>query len=535
MAEKKTDKPPVIEEGNHFATRIRANDFVRLMRTLPDPDPVLKKMGKNITALKELLTDSHLESVWGVRCAAASGAEWFMAPGDDSAGAKEPADAFTEELKRIDVPRVIEEMMDAVAYGFSPLEVLWTARDGRWGIQDIVGKPPEWFEFNQDNRLVLRTSGFNTEELPENRFIITRHRPSYVNPYGAKVFSKCFWPVTFKKNGFRWWTVFVEKYGGAFLFGEYPNNFSEKDKEDLIEALIKLSADGVAAVPEGTKLSINSVADKRGGSDVHQSYIEMMNKEISKAVLGQTLTTEIGDAGSYAASKTHNEVRENIAAADRRRISEAFNLLAGWYTLYNFGGNAPVPRFEYVKDEDLQTERADRDGKLYQQGWRPKKEYFIREYGMQEEDFDVAEAPSGGGFEGFKQPFKGGLNGGLEPVKHYENCPCGCQDVKKKKGLFKKFLKLFASAEEKQLEKDEQNMESFKDSMLRQAQEETDHIVDTFIDAIGNASSYDEAYKALASAYSNISFKRFAYLLAEARYAASQLGANAVKKGGRRA
>ena len=43
----------------------------------------------------------------------------------------------------------------------------------------------------------------------------------------------------------------------------------------------------------------------------------MANAEISKAVLGQTLTTEIGERGSYAAAQAHNEVREHLAAADR--------------------------------------------------------------------------------------------------------------------------------------------------------------------------------------------------------------------------
>lgn len=68
---------------SQFATRQRANDFIRLMRTLPDPDPILRKMGRGITALHELLTDSHLESVWSVRCSAASGAEWFCAAGGE--------------------------------------------------------------------------------------------------------------------------------------------------------------------------------------------------------------------------------------------------------------------------------------------------------------------------------------------------------------------------------------------------------------------------------------------------------------------
>jgi phage gp29-like protein len=203
--------------GEHFATRRRANEFVRLMRTLPDPDPVLRAMGRDITTLQDLLTDSHLESVWSVRCSAASGAEWFCSAGGGGVKEKAAAAAFAEELGALDVPRIIEEMMDAVAYGYAPLEVIWKAEGGRWGIGDIAGKPPQWFEFDQENQLVFKTGVIGTEELPANRFLIARHRPSYVNPYGVKVFSKCYWPCTFKRNGFQWWTVFVEKYGGSVL------------------------------------------------------------------------------------------------------------------------------------------------------------------------------------------------------------------------------------------------------------------------------------------------------------------------------
>jgi phage gp29-like protein len=523
-----SDTPDVnIYDGDQFATRRRVNDFVRLMRSLPDPDPVLKKMGKGITALQELLTDSHLESVWGVRCAATSGADWFMAPGDDSSGAQEIADAFAEELKDMDIPRIIEEMMDGVAYGYSPLEVLWTANEGRWGISNIVGKPPQWFEFNQENKLVLKTGAVGTEELPENRFLLVQHRPSYANPYGVKVFSKCFWPVTFKRNGFRWWTVFVEKYGGAFLLGKYPSNAGDKFKKELLEALEQMVANAVAVVPEGSEISIQSASDKTGGSDVHSAYIQMSNNEISKAVLGQTLTTEIGEKGSYAAAAAHNLVREDIAAADRHRISAAFNRLTAVYTFYNFGPDAPPPFFQFVKDEDLQAARADRDVKLHQVGWRPKKEYFIREYGMQEEDFDLAEKPSGGdSFPGFNQI--------IPAQKHPENCPCGCGNTNKRRSLFYKLAMLFATKDEKELERDTNLVDRFGDMMLKAAQEETDDTVDVFIDALGQVNSYDEAFGALASAYNKLSPKRCAALLNEVRYAASQIGAMTGQKGGRK-
>jgi phage gp29-like protein len=431
----------------------------------------------------------------------------------------------------MDIPQIIEEMMDAVAYGYSPLEVLWTAKEGRWGISNLVGKPPQWFEFNQENKLVLKTGAIGMEGLPENRFLLVQHRPSYANPYGVKVFSKCFWPVTFKKNGFRWWTVFVEKYGGAFLLGKYPSNAGEKFKNELLEALEKMAADAVAIAPEGSEITINSASDKRGGSDVHSAYIQMANNEISKAVLGQTLTTEIGDIGSFAAAKAHNLVREDIASADRRRISAAFNRLAAVYTFYNFGADAAPPLFQFVKDEDLQSARAERDTKLYQFGWRPKKEYIIREYGMQEDDFDLAEEPSGGdSFPGFNKI--------IPEKKHPENCPCGCQTAKKQRSKFKKFLHklamIFASKEEKELEKDSELMERFDEAMLKAAQQETDATVDSFVDALGQVHNFEDAFDALGAVSDRLSTAKCAALLDEVRYAASQIGAKTGERGGRR-
>jgi phage gp29-like protein len=310
------------------------------------------------------------------------------------------------------------------------------------------------------------------------------------------------------------------------MYGKYPANAGEKFKQELLEALERMVADAVAIAPEGSEINITSAADKRGGSDVHSSYIQMANAEISKAVLGQTLTTEIGEKGSYAAASAHNLVREDIAAADRRRISAAFNRLAAVYTFYNFGANAVPPLFEFVKDEDLQSNRAERDTKLHQLGWRPKKEYFIREYGMQEEDFDMQEESSGGdSFPGFDQI--------VPDKKHPKNCSCGCQDVKKKRSLFHKLAMLFASKDEMELEKDTDLMERFDTAILKAAQEETNATVDTFVDAMGQVQNFEDAFEIIGSAYNRLSPAKCAALIDEVRYAASQIGAKTGQKGGR--
>lgn len=510
------DKEKDIQEADHFATRERANDFVRLMKMLPDPDPILRKMGKGITALKDLLTDSHLESVWNIRCSAVSGSEWFIKSGADDPRSVAAAEAFEAELRRLDIPRIIEEMMLCVSYGYAPLEILWTPRGSLWGF-DIVGKPPEWFDFTPDNDLVFKTGLSSHEALPKNRFLLLQHRASYDNPHGVKVFSKCFWPATFKKNGFRWWTVFVEKYGGAFMYGKYPPNAGEKFKADLLNALEKMIADAVAIAPEGSEITIDSVANKGGLSSVHKEYIDSANAEMSKAVLGQTLTTEIGDKGSYAAANTHNLVRGDLGLADRRRISGGFAQLSSLYALYNFGPDVAPAEFCFVKDEDLQVPRAERDVKLFAIGVRPKKSYITREYGIPDEDFDIVDTTMPGGF--FTQSHGQSLpdTAGSKPSTHGTK--------KKAVSFFRKFLASRAAKKaEKGYTKDTALMDTFANTLLQDEQKDTNADIESLINALGQAGDYTNAFDALLNTDLSKRKGRQVERMENARYVASQLG-----------
>jgi phage gp29-like protein len=479
------------------------------MRTLPDPDPILRKMGKGIAELREMLSDSHLESVWSVRCSTASGEEWFCAAGEEGRREKEAAELFASQLKSIDMPRVIEEMMEAVAFGYAPLEVIWLADGNYWAVGDIVGKPPEWFEFNSEDTLVFKTGAAGTEELPPNRFLIARHRPSYANPYGVKVFSKCYWPVKFKTTGFQWWTVFVEKYGGAFMYGKYPSNASEQHKEEMLDSLDAMVNNAVAIFPEGSEITIESLANKGSVNNVYKEYIEAANAEISKAVLGQTLTTEIGDKGSYAAAQAHNMVRGDLASADRYRICQTFNRLSAVWTLYNFGADVAPPKFEFVKDEDLQKERAERDKELYAFGWRPRKSYISREYEIPEEDFDLQH--------------KSDAEAGPPAAPHTaHHSTCGCNT---KTNIFQKlYTSLFASKAERQRRRDARLMKEFKDLMIEAGQDALDGQIETYIDALGNVDNFEDARRALNSAYSKNNYGDFAALVDEVRFVGQGLG-----------
>ena len=307
------------------------------------------------------------------------------------------------------------------------------------------------------------------------------------------------------------WTVFVEKYGGAFIHGQYPKNADEKYKGELLNALQQMISDAVAITQEGSEINIISAGDKGGSTNVHAEYIKLANAEISKAVLGETLTTEIGDKGSYAAAKAHNLVREDMATADRRRISAAFNRLSSVYTFYNFGAEVAAPKFEFVRDEDLQQDRAKRDKEIYGIGWRPRKSYITREYGIPEEDYDL--------------DFKVVQSQGGDTTKSFaENhtTPCRCHEHDR--GITKRIAALFGSKAEKAALKDERLMQEFAEQTLEAGQDELDGTIESYIDALGTVTTYEEGKQAIQKAYQRRVFSPLAHLIDVVRYAAAGIG-----------
>ena len=59
---------------------------------------------------------------------------------------------------------------------------------------------------------------------------------------------------------------------------------------------------------------------KTSSTDLYERLARYCDEQISKAVLGQTLTSDSG-GGSYAQSKTHNEVRHDLTVADCKALA----------------------------------------------------------------------------------------------------------------------------------------------------------------------------------------------------------------------
>jgi len=378
---------------NEIATRHRRWDGDVMWGSLPDPDPVLRKLGEDMTVYRDLTSDAHVWACLQSRKSGTLAREWKVAAGDDTAVPVRRVKLCQAMLRKTDMHQTIADMLDAPFYGMSPVEVCWKSSGNHWSPKSVQAKPVEWFTFDFENnlRFVSRDNVIEGEELPPYKFLLARHFASYDNPYGERLLARCFWPVTFKRGGWRFWSVFTEKYGMPWTVGKVSRNTSDPDRAKLLANLKAMVSDAVAVVNSDESVEHPDTGAKSASADIYEKLISSANREISKAILGQTLTTEIDKGGSYSASQTHMQVRSELVEQDQKMIAGQFDTLLRWYSELNFGSGA-APVFRFIEDENIQTERAVRDTELNKQGVSFTKPYYTRVYGFKDDEIEIQPA-----------------------------------------------------------------------------------------------------------------------------------------------
>lgn len=378
MTTKKQDLIGVI------ATRAKAIDFWSFMHYLPNPDPVLKKMGRDISVYREILSDSHVGGCVRRRKAAIKGLEWRITP----TGNEKTDEILVSLFDRLPVNQIINQILDATLFGYQALEVMWASENGLLLPTEIVGKPQEWFVFDEDNRLMLRTKeNRNGDIVPEKKFLLATQQADYMNPYGRADLAMCFWAATFKKGGFKFWLEFAEKYGSPWLVGKYPRNANAHEIDELLDSMEKMLGTAVAAIPNDSSIDMLESGSKGGSSQVFDDFLRYCKSEIAIALLGQNQTTE---AEANRASATAGlEVTRDIRDDDASIVEGVFNQLLAWICELNFHVDM-MPTFELYEQESIDKLQAERDELLAGLGVQFTEQYIMRTYGFEEGDIVVA-------------------------------------------------------------------------------------------------------------------------------------------------
>jgi phage gp29-like protein len=126
----------------------------------------------------------------------------------------------------------------------------------------------------------------------------------------------------FKNYVLKDWVTFAEVFGQPLRLGKYGAGATESDKQALLSAVANIGTDAAAIVPDSMLIEFVE-ARQTGTAELYERFCEYLDRQVSKAVLGQTLTTEVQrNTGSRAAAQVHDAVRRDILAADARRLGE---------------------------------------------------------------------------------------------------------------------------------------------------------------------------------------------------------------------
>lgn len=349
-----------------------------------------------------ILNDDQVYATMQQRISAVVSRNWTVVAGDESdPRSVEAAEKFDETLKRIGWDRVTRKMSMATFYGYGVAEIMWEVRDGLFDWARIKVRHARRFRYNAEDQLVMLTpTNPQGELMPERKFWV--HRVGAADddqPYGQGLAHWLYWPTLFKRNGIRFWNIFLDKFGTPTAKGTYPRGASGDEIRKLLGALSAIATDSGFVVPEGVAVELLS-ATRSGVADFHQ-LCTYMDGAIAKINLSQTMTTDNGSSRSQ--SETHAGVRDDVVQSDSDDMTDSFingpdgkGGPARWWTDFNYGPDvaAPIVRRKVEEEEDTKT-TAETDKTLGETGWVRTEESFRDTYGEGWVRKDDPQAPSG--------------------------------------------------------------------------------------------------------------------------------------------
>jgi phage gp29-like protein len=300
--------------------------------------------------------DLHYNSVLSTRKRAISSLRAVVEPSSEKRVDKKVADAVLDLLGEPQFRHMMRDLTDAFGKGYSGIEIVWGERDGLWRPAAYKWRDPKYFTFDFVSRSEVRLAVLGTIDgvaLPPAKFIV--HTPKLKSgiPIRGGFARLAAWGWMFKNYTIKDWMAFLDVFGMPIRVGKYHPAATPEDRRKLLQAVASIAVDAAAIIPES--MAIDFIEAKNFADKPFENMARYMDEQISKVVLGQTMSTD-GHAGGLAQAKIHNLVRIDIKEDDADQAAATINrdLVAPFVEL-NFGADAPKPYaiFPVAEPEDV--------------------------------------------------------------------------------------------------------------------------------------------------------------------------------------
>lgn len=293
--------------------------------------------------------DSHYRAVLTGRKQAVSGAELHVVATDDKRTPRKIADAVRRLVAAPEFEGLVFDLLDGLGKGVSFVEIEWETSSAEWRPRAYHWREQRHFTWDMDTLEVplLRTDARPMgEPLAPYKWAV--HAPKLlsgpVRRAGLSRTAAAIWML--KSFTIRDLMVFSEQYGMPLRIGKYGPNPTPEERAALDAAITNIGTDAGASIPESMKIEFVERAGGSSGEKLYLGTAAYWNGELSKLVLGQTMTTENGSSQSQA--EVHERKELAITKADARAVCATIvrDVITPFVRL-NFGPTVEIPSLAY--------------------------------------------------------------------------------------------------------------------------------------------------------------------------------------------
>lgn len=304
--------------SDHPSVGLTPERLASLLREAETGDP-----GRYFALAEEMEEkDPHYLSVLGTRKRQVA-----QLPITVEAASEDKADEAAAELVREVIggfdDDTLFDMLDAAGKGLSLTEIIWKMDSRRWVPERFDWVDPRMIDFDDTTRSIpmLKTLGGKTA-LPPWKFINVSLKAKSGIPVRGGIARAIGWIYLFKNFDIKDWVRFGEAYGQPLRLGKFHAGATEAEKRSLLRSIAQLGSDAAAIVPQAMAVEFIEAKSQGSAADLYERMAKYFDQLTSKAVLGQTATTD-AIAGGHAVGREHDKVREDIEKADAGTLARA--------------------------------------------------------------------------------------------------------------------------------------------------------------------------------------------------------------------
>lgn len=348
--------------------------------------------------------DWHYAAELGKRKLAVLGLDRVVEAGDDDDQAEAVAEAVRKDIINDEAfEDLCAGLLDALGKGYAAVEIAW-ATGQRWKPRRYDYRDPRWFRFDRETgrelRLLDEADMAEGIALPANRFAVHTPQLKQGLPVRGGLARLAAWAFLFKFYGVKDWAAFAETYGQPLRLGKYDANATPADVDILYQAVAMIGTDCAAVIPKSMEIDfVKAEGGSGSGTDLYEKWCDWLDRQVSKAVVGQTGTTEAQGGSGYAQAKVLDGVRGDLREADAAQLARTIRRdVIEPYVRFNFGPNAPIPLLKLVtpESEDLKA-FSEAVGPMIDRGLKVKAAEIRSKFNLAApEDDDEVLQPMGG-------------------------------------------------------------------------------------------------------------------------------------------